>query len=54
MRARILPRQEGHEVVEQRRQRLVRAVVVALAPAGQAVVGVERDDDARPVLVAAS
>src|SRR5262249_53255788 len=43
---------EAGEIVEQRRQRLVGTVVVALAPAGDAVVGVDRDDHARAVLVA--
>ena len=41
------------EVVEERRQRPVRPVVVAFAPAGDALVGVDRDNDARPVGVAA-
>ncbi len=52
MRRGSFPREEGHEVVEQREQRLVRPVVVALAPAGEPVVGVDGDDDAGPVLVA--
>ncbi len=49
---RILALEEGHQVVEQRDQRPVGTVVVALAPAGEAVVGVDGDDDARTVLVA--
>jgi hypothetical protein len=49
---RVLALQEGQQVVQQREQRQVRAVVVALAPAGDAVVGVHRHDDAGPVLVA--
>ena len=40
------------EIVEQRRQGLVRPMVVALAPAGDALVGVDGDDDPRPVAVA--
>jgi hypothetical protein len=49
---RVVPLDEAEEVVEQRKVRLVRPVVVALAPAGQPVVGIDRDEDARPVLVA--
>ena len=49
---RVLALEKGHQVIEQRQQRLVRPVIVAFAPARQAVIGVDGDDDARAILVA--
>ena len=50
--ARVLSFEEGHQVVEQRQQRQVGAMVVTLAPAGDALVGVHGHDHAWAVLVA--
>jgi len=49
---RILASDEIIEVVEERWQGQVGTMVVALALAGEAVIGVERDDNAWTVLVA--
>lgn len=48
----VLARDEVIEIIKERRQRLVRTMVVTLAPSGQPPIGIERDDDSGPILVA--